>query len=147
MTYPENSATARPGRAPQKAPLWAKTLAIVAVLFGVATVFSGGSVVFGVGQAQQAAGNYMPFVVWFNFLAGFAYVVAGVGLFFWRRWAIALSAIIAAATLLVFAAFGLQALSGMDYEPRTIGAMVLRSSLWLAIAFFARASLKRQGRP
>tara|TARA_R110002110_G_scaffold239506_1_gene455438 strand:- start:59 stop:493 length:435 start_codon:yes stop_codon:yes gene_type:complete len=35
----------------------------------------------------RSAGHYGPFVVWFNFLAGFAYVVAGFGLWFRRRWA------------------------------------------------------------
>ena len=27
----------------------------------------------------------VPFVLWFNFVAGFAYVMAGVGLFLWKR--------------------------------------------------------------
>jgi hypothetical protein len=44
--------------------------AVVAVLFGAATVTSGGNVLFGSGAA--AAGSYVPFVVGFNFLAGFA---------------------------------------------------------------------------
>ena len=39
------------------------------------------------GAARQAAGHYVPFVLWFNFLAGFAYIVAGVGLWMRRRWA------------------------------------------------------------
>ncbi len=30
--------------------------------------------------ARVAAGNFVPFVVWFNFLAGFVYVAAGVEL-------------------------------------------------------------------
>ena len=61
-----------------------KLAAIVAVLFGIATVASGG-VLFGDGA--EAAGNYVPFVVWFNFLAGFAYVAAGLGLWLRRAWA------------------------------------------------------------
>ena len=35
---------------------------------------------FGGEAARAAAGQFMPFVLWFNFIAGFAYVVAGVGL-------------------------------------------------------------------
>lgn len=117
---------------------------IIAILFGVATVISGGSVIFALGQAQQAAGDYLPFVVWFNFLAGFAYILAGIGLFTWQGWAVNLSIIIAAATLVIFALFVLRVLAGAPYEPRTIGAMVLRSGLWLIIALLARASWKRQ---
>lgn len=37
----------------------------------------------------------MPFVLWFNFLAGFAYIVAGVGLWMRRRWAMWLAVAIA----------------------------------------------------
>jgi len=48
-------------------------------------VASGGNVLFGSGAA--AAGNYVPFVVWFNSLAGFAYIAAGVGLWRQRPWA------------------------------------------------------------
>lgn len=124
-------------------PPMATIAAIIAVLFGVVTVISGGSVIFALGQAQQAAGNYLPFVVWFNFLAGFAYVLAGIGLFLWQRWAVTLSMVIAAATLAIFALFGLQVLTGASFEPRTVGALVLRSAVWLTIAILARASWKK----
>ena len=62
-------------------------------------------------SARAAAGDYVPFVLWFNFLAGFAYIVAGAGLFLWRQWAVKLSLFIALATLLVFAAFGIHILA------------------------------------
>jgi hypothetical protein len=58
-----------------------KLAAAIAVLFGAATVASGGNVLFGDGA--QGAGHYVPFIVWFNFLAGFACIVAGVAL--WKR--------------------------------------------------------------
>lgn len=117
--------------------------AIVAVLFGSMTLYSGGSVLFVDGPARAAAGNYVPFVLWFNFLAGFAYILAGVGLYLWRAWAVRLSLLIAIATLLVFAAFGLHIMAGGSYETRTIGAMSLRSTVWLVIAFITHIAWKR----
>jgi hypothetical protein len=54
--------------------------AALAVGFGLLTIKEGGTVLFGPADARRAAGNYVPFVLWFNFLAGFAYVVAGVAL-------------------------------------------------------------------
>jgi len=119
-------------------PVWIIIAAIIAVLFGVLTLYSGGSLLFIDGPARVAAGAYVPFVLWFNFFAGFAYILAGAGLFLWRKWAINLSLLIAVATLLVFSAFGVHIIVGGDYEPCTIGAMFLRSCVWLAIAFFAR---------
>ncbi len=110
-------------------PFWFGGMALFAVLFGLLTINSGGAVLFNE-AARQAAGNYVDFVVWFNFLAGFAYVIAGIGLWRWQRWAVWLSLAIAAATLLVFIAFGLYVLSGNSYELRTVIAMAGRTLLW-----------------
>ena len=112
---------------------------VVAVTFGAATIWSGGNVLFGNGAA--AAGNYVPFVVWFNFLAGFFYVAAGAGLWLARRWAARLAAALALATFLAFAAFAVHIATGGAFEPRTVGAMTLRSFFWLGIATLACTSL------
>ena len=109
----------------------------VAILFGVLTVFSGGQALFGGEAARAAVGNAVPFVLWFNFFAGFAYVIAGIGLLLRRNWAVALSAGILVATLAVFAAFGIHVLQGGAYETRTVGAMILRSAVWFLIAIAA----------
>ncbi len=111
---------------------WLGVAVVVAVLFGSLTIISGGSVLFNA-TAQQAAGNYVGFVLWFNFLAGFAYVVAGVGLWYGQRWAVWLSLAIALASLAVFAAFGIHILSGGSYESRTVAAMTLRTGIWFVI--------------
>lgn len=47
----------------------------------------------------------VPFVLWFNFAAGFAYVLAGIGLWRGAGWAPMLAIAIATATVAVFAAF------------------------------------------
>lgn len=111
-----------------------------AILFGGLTVLSGGQALFGGEAARAAVGAAVPFVLWFNFLAGFAYIAAGAGLLARRRWAVTLSIAIAAATLTVFAAFGIHAASGGAFEGRTVGAMILRSAVWVAIAALALRS-------
>lgn len=117
-------------------------MALVAIAFGGLTLKEGGSVLFFDGAARRAAGDYVPFVVAFNFVAGFAYIVAGAGIWARRPWAVRLSFAIAGATLLVFAAFGAHVLSGRAYELRTVGAMTLRAGLWLMIAWVARRSIR-----
>ena len=118
-----------------------RAAAIVAVVFGAATIRAGGSVLFGDGA--QAAGNVIGFVLWFNFLAGFAYVVAGVGLWMRRRWSAQLALAIAAATVLVFGAFGIHVAAGGAFEARTAWAMTLRSAVWILIALLALKAIKR----
>ena len=117
-----------------------RVAAVVAVLFGAATVASGGSVLFGGGGT--AAGNYVAFVVWFNFLAGFAYVAAGIGLWRYRRWAARVALVLAVLTAAVFVAFGLHVAVGGAFEARTIAAMTLRTLVWAGIAALAGYSLR-----
>lgn len=112
-------------------------MAVIAVGFGLLTIKEGGAVLFFDGPARAAAGNYVPFVLWFNFLAGFAYVIAGIGLWVRRRWAVALAVVIAAATALTFVAFGAYVYFGGAWEQRTLMAMSLRTLVWAAIAMVA----------
>jgi uncharacterized membrane protein (DUF2068 family) len=101
-------------------------------------------VLLGNEAARTAAGNYVPFVLWFNFLAGFAYVISGLGLWLRRRWGLWLAVAIAAATALVFAAFGVHVASGGVYEQRTLVAMSLRTVVWVVIAAIAWRRLPRK---
>jgi hypothetical protein len=111
-------------------------LALAAVAFGVATIASGGSVLFGEGAAT--AGHFVPFVVWFNFVAGFFYVAAAVGLWLQAPWGRGLALALALASALIFAAFGIHVAMGGAYEMRTVAAMTLRTLFWAALAALAR---------
>ncbi|MDO8877932.1 MAG: hypothetical protein Q8M24_24250 [Pseudolabrys sp.] len=124
-------------------PRWAIVLALVAIVFGIVTIDVGGKTLFGGAHERYAAGNIVLFVLWFNFVAGFAYVIAGFGLFLWRRWAAQLSAAIAIATIGVFIAFGLHIGLGGAFEVRTIGAMTIRSAVWIVIAVSACRTLRK----
>lgn len=112
-------------------------ISLVAVGFGLLTIKSGGAILFGDEAARDAAGNYVPFVLWFNFLAGFAYVIAGAGIWMRSRWATWLAISIATATALIFVAFGAHVYSGELFEQRTVLAMSLRTFLWTIIAVIA----------
>lgn len=104
--------------------------AVVVTLFGLLTVLSGGRALFGGPEARAAVGDAVPFVLWFNFLAGFAYVTAGIGLMLRTNWAAKLSIAIFVATVLVMIAFGVHVLLGGAYEMRTVWAMSLRTVVW-----------------
>ena len=118
-------------------PKWMKFAAIAVIAFGALTIVSGGSALFGGAATRAAVGDAVPFVLWFNFLSGFAYVLAGVGLFLWRRWGAQLSALLAVAIVVVFAALGWHVAVGGAFEMRTVAAMILRSGVWIAIAIAA----------
>ena len=119
-------------------------ITVIAVVFGLLTIKSGGTVLFVDGTFREEAGNYVPFVVWFNFLAGFVYLVAGGGLWVQKHWAVWISIFIVVATLAVFAILGIHILKGGMYEVRTIAAMSLRTVVWALIAMFAYRKIIRQ---
>ena len=130
-----------PSHTPRGVSIW--VISLIAVGFGLLTIKEGGTILFGNAAARAAAGNYVPFVLWFNFLAGFAYVAAGIGLWRQQRWAAWLAAAIAVATALAFAAFGAHLVSGGAYEQRTVIAMSLRTLVWTVIAVLAYRRLLR----
>lgn len=129
--------------APKQHAIWRRTISIVAIGFGLLTIKEGGAVLLSNEAALIAAGNYVPFVLWFNFLAGFAYVTAGVG--FWKQhhWAAKLAIDIAATTAIVFAAFGVHIYLDGAYEMRTVIAMSLRTLIWTTIAIISRKIIAR----
>jgi hypothetical protein len=120
-----------------------KVLSALALVFGAVTLVSGGRALFGDAAARAAVGNAVGFVLWFNFLAGFAYLAAAIGLWRGRRWAISLAALLAIATALVAAGFGAHVLGGGAYEMRTVGALALRFGFWAVVSLLAWRGLRR----
>jgi hypothetical protein len=106
---------------------------VAAIIFGLVTLLSGGTALFSVADM----GAVVPFVLWFNFFAGFAYVVGGVLLLLGHRLARPAALAILLATAAVFAAFGWSILSGSNFEMRTVGAMTLRTLFWAWMVWVA----------
>lgn len=115
----------------------------LAVVFGLLTLKAGSNMLFGDGASHE--GPVVPFVLWFNFVAGFAYVAAGIGLILRKRWGSVAAVTLAASTALVFLAFAVHALVGGAFATRTIGALTVRTGFWAFVAY--RAHLAFTSRP
>jgi hypothetical protein len=113
----------------------------MAAAFGLLTIVSGGTALMG----AIDMGAVVPFVLWFNAMAGLAYVAGGILLWRSHRLALPVALAILIATAAVFAAFGWRAASGGAYEMRTVGAMTLRTTFWAVMAWVAWKSA-HQGR-
>lgn len=119
-------------------PVWQRAIAVSAVAFGVLTLFKAGGILFGIEGAKQAAGAYVPFVVQFNFVAGFFYILAGAGIWLGRRWACPLAGVIMLGTLVTAAAFAFHLSQGGEYETKTVGALAFRAGFWAVITILLR---------
>jgi hypothetical protein len=113
--------------------------AVLLVIFGLITIVSGALALFG----STDMGAVVPTVLWFNFLAGFAYIAAGIGV--WRRdaWGLLLSGAIAVATACVFGAFLWHIWRGGAYEVRTVVAMTFRLAIWVGVCIVIRLDASR----
>jgi hypothetical protein len=126
-------------------PRWALAVSLFAGVFGLVTIVAAAGVLFIDGAWRQMMGGYVGFVVGFNFLAGFAYVAAAVGLALWRPWAGPLALGIAAATAVVALAFAVHVGMGGAFEWRTVGALAFRTLFWLGVAFAVGAAGRGKG--
>ena len=108
-------------------------LGSLAVAFGALTLLAGGSVLFGPPSVREAAGNIVLPVLWFNFLSGPVYILAGWAIL--RRSPVArlLTGALAAAIAALLALLVVLILAGTPWEPRTLVAMTFRLAFWLVI--------------
>ncbi|WP_113911174.1 hypothetical protein [Roseovarius dicentrarchi] len=125
---------------PTKAQRVLQITGVVAIVFGLLTVFAGGRALF---ASDAAIGDVVPFVLRFNFMAGFVYILAGVGLLRRERSAVWISLAILAVTFLVAVALCIHIQQGGAYEPRTGAVMILRIVVWAVITRIAWVHIRR----
>lgn len=123
-----------------KSPL--KLLGIIATIFGLLTLISGGQALFLGPERGVNMGQVVTPVLAFNFLAGFAYVAAGIGIWKGQRWAARLAVALAAMTIIMFTYLGVHILSGGAFELRTVIAMGFRTAFWAMVAFVAMRGIR-----
>jgi hypothetical protein len=112
-------------------------LATLLAAFALLTLFLSTSVIFDLFGIREKEGNYVPFVVWANFIASVLYLLAAYGWVKARKWT---SSLLLATALLLAAAFiGLQfhIRAGGIYETKTVGALIFRTALTLGFAGLA----------
>ena len=119
------------------APARAPGAAAIAFLFGLLTLVSGASVLFGPESVSRMAGEVVDFVLWFNFLSGPFYLLTGFGLWMGRPWAVKLCAVMALMCALVLVALLIYIAIGQAYEMRTLAAMSLRFIFWALLYLYA----------
>ncbi len=120
-----------------------KILSVAAIIFGVLTIFSGGRALFGDAQARASVGNAVSFVLWFNFLAGFVYMLTGYAVRRGLPWASGVAKALVVTTAMVAAVFGWHVVNGGAYEMRTVGALVLRLLFWVAVVMLINRVAKQ----
>ena len=111
--------------------------AAVLAIFGLATLFASGAILPDLFDVRETQGNYVPFIVFTNFLVSLLYLMAAYG--FVKNKFLALSLLLASLVILIVAFAGLwvHIWSGGLYQTKTIGAMAFRIIVTLGFAVAA----------
>jgi hypothetical protein len=118
-----------------------RVLAIIAILFGIATLFAGGRVLLG---SNPGYAVYLPLLA-YNTAMGAAYVAAGTLAWFNARRGKYAAAAILILNALVLAAVAYLYTRQAGVAIQSVGAMTLRTVVWLVL-FLGLLRLGRQKR-
>lgn len=99
------------------------------VIFGLLTLFMSSSVLFDWFGIRAKEGNFVPAVVWANWVCGMLYLSAAFGILKYKTWSkvplIISLLILTTASILLFIHIN----SGGFYETKTVGAMAFRTGV------------------
>ena len=106
-------------------------------IFGIATLFASSAIMLDLFGVRESEGNYVPFIVYTNFIVSLLYLVAVYG--FFKNKVLALKLLIVSLVILIVAFAGLWVFiwSGGLHEIKTIGAMIFRIIVTLGFAVAA----------
>jgi hypothetical protein len=110
---------------------------IALTAFALLTLFLSTSVLFDWFGIRAKEGNYVPFVVWANFISSVLYLISAYGFLNNRKWTPIL--LIASALILIIAFIGFifHIQNGGLHETKTKGALLFRITITLVFALLA----------
>lgn len=118
-------------------------LLIFLILFGGVTLFMSSSVLFDWFGIRAKEGNFVPFVVWANWVCGILYLIAASGILrnqIWVKFPLMISLII---LILAYIGLFIHINNGGLYETKTIGAMAFRTVITAILLFITIKILKK----
>ena len=121
-----------------------KITAVTLLLFALLTLFLSGSVIFDLFGIREKEGNYVPLVVWANFISSILYLAAAYGLFKMKKWPVGLLALSAGILVAAFIALNIHINAGGLYETKTLKAMIFRISITILFAIASYFLLKNK---
>ncbi|MBN9351561.1 MAG: hypothetical protein J0H55_12850 [Chitinophagaceae bacterium] len=122
--------------------IYIKIAGAISLLFGLTTIFEGGSVILDLFGLRADHPHYVSFVLWANFLCGFLYVIAGFGFFMKRKFTSPVLLLALIILILTFIGFVIWISSGRPYDTQTLVAMSARTVVTIILFLLARKFVK-----
>lgn len=113
---------------------------VIFLIFGLLTVSSGGRTLF-TDVGMNSSGNIILAILWFNFIAGFFYILAGVFALRLQKTPLKnLSIFLAISNTALLLYLFKVIFEGTLYESRTLLAMSFRTLFWIGFAIYFQKS-------
>lgn len=116
---------------------------VILIAFGLLTLFLSSSVIFDLFGIREKEGNYVPFIVWANFISSILYLTAAVA---WIKKMKVASTLLGISTVILalgFIGLLIHVNAGGLHETKTIGAMVFRTVLTILFTIISYKSFKK----
>ena len=113
------------------------TVVVVLSLFALLTLFLSTSIIFNLFNIREKEGNYVPFIVWANFICSILYLIAAYGLIKLKKWPTSLLALSAVILIAAFVGLKVHISNGGIYELKTVNAMMFRITVTIVFALAA----------
>jgi len=117
--------------------------ALILIGFGLLTLFLSTSVIFDLFGIRAKEGNYVLFIVWSNFVSSLLYMFSAYGFIKVKSWTKLLLGIASIILIVSFVSLNVYINNGGVYETKTMGAMIFRISLTIALTLTAFFVLKK----
>ncbi len=118
-------------------------VAFFLLLFGLVTLFMSSSVIFDWFGIRAKEGNFVPFIVWANWVCSFAYLLAAFGLFRLKPFAAKMLLIAAIVLIVAFLGLVFYINAGGIYETKTLYAMIFRTTITAILAVYAYSFFRK----
>lgn len=117
--------------------------AFILAAFGGLTVFMSGSVILDLFDIRAKEGNYVPFIVWTNQLAGWAYLVAVYGFITKQKWTFRILLSVLIVLVIAFIGLKMHINAGGIFEEKTVKAMMFRMTITAVMAGIAYFTINK----
>ena len=119
-----------------------KIATLAALIFGLLTIFAGGSVILDLFGMRAREGNYVSYVVWASFITGILYIFAAYGFFKSKTWTKTILKYAIYILVAGFAALIVWILKKEPYETAIIFKLSFRVLLSVGLYWVARNQLR-----
>ncbi len=119
-------------------------LAIIIGAFGFLTLYLSASIIFDLGDMRVKQGDYVPFVIWSNFVCSFIYIAAAYGFIKNKTWTTKIMITSVLLLIITFISFLIYINSGGIHKPITAKALVFRISISAITTFIAYFTITKK---